>query len=226
MGLLIGVVGRPEMLESGNEIYYINREINEAIIKNGGTVITLVPNMIETFTNKNINNTKKMSENEFKKLKSIIDICDGIICQGGEDYYDYDLKIIEYCYQIDKPLMGICLGMQTMACLFGGKMKLLNNFSHKSRKKYVHNIKINKDSKLYEILQVENLMVNSRHKSVVIATDLNCVAFSCDGIIEGVEDKNKRFFIGVEWHPESMIEYDIVENKLFSYFIDCCRGKV
>lgn len=49
-------------------------------------------------------------------------------------------------------------------------------------------------------------------------TELDCVAYSEDGIIEAIEDKTKRFFIGVQWHPESLIN-DEYSNKLFDYFI-------
>lgn len=220
---IIGVVGRPEKLLSGNEIYYINREINEAVIKNGGIVITIVPNELESFTAKTISNTKKLSIEKFNELKKIIDLCDGIICQGGDNYYDYDLKIISYCYKINKPLLGICLGMQAMAYAFNGKLNNLDSFSHFSLDKYVHKVTIKKTSKLYDILKSDIIKVNSRHKSYVTKPLLDVTALSSDNLIEALEDKNKKFFIGVEWHPESMIEYDILENKLFSYFIDCCR---
>jgi len=55
-------------------------------------------------------------------------------------------------------------------------------------------------------------------------TKLSQVAYSEDGIIEAIEDKNKRFFIGVQWHPESLME-DRYSDKLFSYFIETLGGK-
>ena len=222
--LIIGVVARPDTLSSSSKVYAINTKINEAVVKNGAVVISIVPPITEDLINKNYETTNKLTIKQFEELKRIIDLCDGIICPGGDDFYDYDLKIIEYCYQIDKPLLGICLGMQTMSCLFNGKMKDFNHLNHKSNGKYVHNVKIKKDSKLYEILKNENIKVNSRHKSYIEYTDLEITALSDDNIIEAVEDKNKKFFIGVQWHPESMIEYDITENNIFSHFINSCRG--
>jgi len=41
---------------------------------------------------------------------------------------------------------------------------------------------------------------------------------SDDNIIEGIEDSNKKFFLGVQWHPEST--EDIDNYNLFKYFID------
>lgn len=219
---IIGIVGRPDTLKSGREVYYINREINEAIIKNNATAITILPNMSEKFANKDISNTRQMTDKEFEDLKKVIDICDGIICQGGDQFYDYDLKIINYCYKVNKPLLGICLGMQAMAYLFDGKLVNLPNLNHKNDNDYVHDINIKKDSKLYQILKREFIKVNSRHIQCIINTNLDVVAVSSDNIIEAVEDKNKLFFIGLQWHPESMIEYDILENKIFEYFIKCC----
>ena len=62
-------------------------------------------------------------------------------------------------------------------------------------------------------------------KDYLICTDLSIVGISNDGIIEAIEDKNKRFFIGVQWHPESMIEYDSIQNKIFKKFINACQNK-
>ena len=49
-------------------------------------------------------------------------------------------------------------------------------------------------------------------------TNLDCVAYSEDNILEAVEDKNKKFFLGIQWHPESLLE-DIYSKRLFDYFI-------
>ena len=172
---------------------------------------------------RDINSTSELTNKQTDDLKLIIDLCDGIICPGGDEFFDYDLKVIQYCYEINKPLLGICLGMQAMSCLFNGSIQDFNNLSHKSEEKYVHEVKINKESKLYNILKKEVINVNSRHKSYIVSTDLDAVGLSNNNVVEAVEDKSKKFFIGIQWHPESMIEYDITENILFSYFIDSCR---
>ena len=66
-------------------------------------------------------------------------------------------------------------------------------------------------------------MVNSRHQEVVLNTDLYVCARAEDGSIEAVEDTNKKFYLGVQWHPESMIGYDSDARKLIETFIACCR---
>lgn len=80
-------------------------------------------------------------------------------------------------------------------------------------------MKIKENSKLYEILSSEKIKVNSRHRKCIKETKLDCVAYSEDGIIEALEDKKKRFFIGVQWHPECLIN-DEFSKKLFDAFIE------
>lgn len=140
---------------------------------------------------------------------------DRVICQGGDEYNSFDLEAISYCYLNDIPLLGICLGMQTMGVLFDGKLDDIDN--HKSTSKYVHEVKINKDSKLYKILNKDVIRVNSRHKSYVKSTKLKVSALS--DVIEAIEDSDKKFFIGLQWHPEDMVSYDDLEEKIFSYFL-------
>lgn len=138
---------------------------------------------------------------------------------GGSKICDIDYKIIEYLYQINKPTLGICLGMQIMGKLFNGKVRTtIENGSHDSEKDYAHNIRIKKHSLLYQIVGEEKIKVNSRHKRQIPTTSLACVAYSEDGVLEAIEDKNKKFFMGIQWHPESLME-DIYSKRLFDYFI-------
>ena len=48
---------------------------------------------------------------------------------------------------------------------------------------------------------------------------MDYVAYSEDGIIEALEDKTKKFFIGVQWHPESLLS-DKYSIRLFDAFVE------
>lgn len=183
--MYIGIIGRI----NENRITY-NKEIIDIIHKYG-----FIPLGI-------ITNTSKNAEEEFINLKNIIDLCSGFILQGGNEYYDIDLLITKYLYNKDIPTLGICLGMQTMGVCFNGILDEIDN--HNSDKKYVHNIRINENSKLYEIIKNKNILVNSRHNSYVKTTNLEISAYN--NVIEALEDKNKKFFLGVQWHPESLMD--------------------
>lgn len=193
----IGIIIRYE-----KEKYYVKKEL------------------IEAFLNKNVNII-----GIFNFEKELIDKCNGIILPGGDDIKLEDLETIKYLYQKNIPVLGICLGMQEMGYFFNGEMNKISNYNHlKPNEKYVHEIKINKKSRLYKIIKKDIIKVNSRHKDYLIKTDLDISSVS--DVIESIEDKNKKFFIGVQWHPESMINYDINSNLLIDEFIKECKNNI
>ncbi len=203
---IIGIISRPDILPSGNKIMYIYEDIKTSVIKSGGIPLGIL----------SINN-------DFNEdIKRIVDMCDGIILQGGDNFYKYDLEILKYVYDKNIPVLGICLGMQLMGYFSEGKITNVKNHNN-SYKKYVHEVYIDKNSKLYDIIKVDKIKVNSRHKDMIINPNIDIVGFSNDGVIEAIEDKKKKFFIGVQWHPENMYSYDILERRLFNYFVLMCR---
>lgn len=196
---IIGIVTRKSKSEDGHNISIVYNDIEKCIINNGGMPVGLT-----------------LSQD----YKKIIDLCDGFIFQGGDDFEEYDFQALKYIYDIDKPVLGICLGMQLMGTLFNGEMIDINN--HKKRLYYAHSVILNKNSKIYNIFKKNKINVNSRHKSVLKNTDLKVVGISNDGFIEAIEAVGKKFFIGVQWHPESMINYDMIQNNIFKMFIKSC----
>ena len=152
------------------------------------------------------------------KLIPVLDMCDGVVLSGGKDDFPIDKDIVRYLYDKDIPTLGICLGMQDMSATFNGEVLTLDNNNHSSDNEYVHDVILDKTSKLYEIIQEERIKVNSRHHDYVKNTDLDIIAYSDDNVIEAVEDKEKRFFIGVQWHPESL--NDIYSERLFDEFVN------
>ena len=144
----------------------------------------------------------------------LVQLCDGIVLTGGDHFVDNDFLLVQYLYKQDIPTLGICLGMQAMALSFGGygEIKVGNNHYLKE-----HAIVIKKNSLIYSILGVEQSVVNSRHKTGVQNTNLVVSARAFDGVIEAVEDKKKKFFLGLEWHPESLVNKK--SDLIFEAFI-------
>lgn len=206
---IIGIIMRPDKLMSGNEVTCVYEDLRMSIISSGGIPLGIMP-LTDNLDDFNTD------------IYNLIDMCDGIILQGGDEFYNYDLECLKYIYEKDIPVLGICLGMQLMGSMFSGKLENIAKHKYKD-KKYVHKIYIDKNSNLYDIFKSDVISVNSRHISALDNTDLDIVGLSDDNVIEAIEDKNKKFFIGVQWHPESMYSYDILECNLFDYFIDVCR---
>ena len=88
---------------------------------------------------------------------------------------------------------------------------------------YAHEVIIDKNSKLYEIMGQETIKVNSLHNYHVLSSPVyDIVGYSEDGLIEAVEYKNNRFNIGIQWHPERMLD-DKIQHKLLEVFIKSCK---
>lgn len=205
---IIGIIGRPVVTDEGNDGVLVYKNICDALFNYGVFPICLIPNI------SGIDYNKSLNSREYKQLRQMIDICDGIVLQGGVNYSGYDKIITKYLYDKDIPTLGICLGMQTMGDTFNGSV--LKDANHMISKDYVHYVKINKDSKLYQIIGKEYIFVNSMHQNRVYNTDLSITA-SCGEVAEALEDKNKKFFIGVQWHPECLKDEN--SDKLFLAFI-------
>ena len=188
---------RPSKSTMGHNIKYLYNDIIKAITKSGGIPIGI--------TNDNIDD--------------YIDICQGFILQGGDDLEVADLKLIKLLYEKDIPLLGICLGMQEMATLFGGKEINIDNHL----KSDYHEVNIVRDSLLYKMINTPKILVNSRHKAMIYNTNLKICGKAYDNVIEAVEDSDKKFFLGVQWHPENMYAYDLNSRKIFDYFIKMCN---
>ena len=149
-----------------------------------------------------------------------ISVCKGVIMQGGDDYEVIHLKIIKYLYDNNIPLLAICMSMQAMGVLFGGYLVNIDN--HKDKNKYSHKINIRKNTLLHRIINKDSIYVNSSHKMCIVNTNL--VVSSYSNCIESIEDTDKKFFLGVQWHPEKMVEYDKLEYKIFNYFKKVCEN--
>lgn len=152
-------------------------------------------------------------------LKVLQEVC-GILLPGGYDVGRLDYFLIFYAVSHQLRLLGICQGMQSMALWRSGKhLVSIGNSSHHQKEGYVHFVLLD-DSRLQQILGVSQIKVNSYHYQTVLNSHyFKVVGKSSDGFIEVVEDSNQYFQIGVQWHPERMLEYDDASRKLFLAFI-------
>ncbi|SMP56237.1 putative glutamine amidotransferase [Neorhodopirellula lusitana] len=174
-----------------------------------------------------------------------VDIIDGLLMPGGpdippsewgeevhpttnlldEDRYRFEKAIITtWIQRTDKPLLGICLGSQWINVAHGGSLfqDIPSAFGTNHRNIF-HNVVLEPDSRLSQILGGTKFEVNSLHHQAVrnVGEGLRAVATAGDGVIEATETTDPdRFLIGVQWHPEKLIPDDPAQQKLFQAFID------
>lgn len=150
---------------------------------------------------------------------NVLDLCDGIIIQGGRRIYPYHFKILEYAINHNIPVLGICMGHQIIGLYSVGSdneddlVRVDNHYSLTD----MHKVKTEEGSLLNKLFG-EEIVVNSRHlfKVEEVREPYVVSAYSDDGVIEGIQyiDEN-HFIIGVQWHPEDL---DNMEG-LYSYFL-------
>lgn len=129
------------------------------------------------------------------------------------------------------PFLGICRGLQTINVTLGGSLyshitdQLPSAIKHKydsgtERQVLAHQVKITPSTRLAEILQEEQLSVNSLHHQAVktLGDNLRCSGAAPDGLIEALELPNHPFGLAVQWHPEWLTD-QLVNRRLFRAFV-------
>ena len=124
-----------------------------------------------------------------------------------------EVAMIRLLLQTDKAVLGICRGAQIINAACGGTLYQDLPTQHSSAVVHCqvmpydlphHQVRIIEGTQLSEILKVSYLSVNSMHHQAIhkVAPCFQPSAIAEDGIIEAIECPDKRFFIGVQWHPE------------------------
>ncbi len=221
---IIGIVAR--VIESDGVVRTsISEGYRKMVIECGGIPIMITPPQNINYLEVRYDDQEELSIEEKEMLIKQIKLCDGIVLPGGNKINKYDRFIAEYVIDNDIPTLGICLGMQILSNYKKEKLwneKNTSSIEHKTTKKNAHYVSIDEKSKLYSIVKSKRLMVNSRHIFHVLPNPyLDSVAFSDDGYIEAIEIKDKKFIIGVQWHPETLEDEE--SKSLFIYFIDICK---
>lgn len=153
---------------------------------------------------------------------------------------DFDLRLAKMALADKyKPVLGICAGCQILNIAAGGSLiqdipshvkdgKTLHRrpVGYSKTVPFKHNVKIDKESRLGKIYQVEQLQVPTSHHQCVdkVANKFTVVARADDGMAEAIEaDGEDRFLFGVQWHPERDYESN---HKLWETFIQECSKKI
>ena len=232
---IIGISG--SILSEGSiEKAFVNRTYVDSVVRAGG-----VPFVMPICKDENI-------------IKKMIGNVDGVIMTGGVDIHpfrfneepnpkigeiskerdDFDFLIMKHAFEKNKPIFGICRGIQLINVFFGGTLiqdinsQKNTNILHSQtapRDVATHKIKIKKDSVIFDIFG-KSAEVNSFHHQAVgkLSKDFKITSAANDGIIESIEYKKKdRFILGVQWHPECMTEKEEKMQNIFSMFVDICK---
>lgn len=158
-------------------------------------------------------------------------------CMNLDKERDYSERILlEELIKYDKPLLAICRGFQILNVILGGSLYQDvdidifngNRANHRQEDKIfqeAHSIKIKKDTLLYEIVKKDIIGVNTLHHQAIkcIGDSVIPSGITDDGLIESYYVKGKKFFLGVQWHPELLYKNYEDHRKIFKAFIEACN---
>lgn len=153
-----------------------------------------VAEKIEVFRN------NKISVDEIRALKP-----DGIVISPGPGRPEdagISLQLISEL-GADYPILGVCLGHQTIGQVFGGKIVSATELMHGKTSEVFH-------TGVGVFRGLDNPMTATRYHSLVIERDtipdtLEITAWTEDGTIMGVRHRNFPHIEGVQFHPESIL---------------------
>ncbi len=226
--VIIGIVAKHNPYNKNCEKIYITDATKQAIFDNGAIAIGILPTEFPVNYKGDTHNWEdNLTKTEKDNLISQINLCDGIILQGGIEMDNYEFIVAKYCYDHNIPILGICAGQNAIAVVLGGATRKVSNpEKHNVSRDYVHNISIKKNSKFYSIIGQEQIRVNSLHTNTIdTCPQLEKVAFCEDNYIEVIEAKDKDFYMGVRFHPEDLYHKDDRINNIFKSFITTCQNR-
>lgn len=239
---IIGISGSITILEGGRfpgyRRTYVNEDYVKSVILAGG-----VPLLLPLTTDQNI----------VKHYCSIIDglILSGghdvsPLAYGEQPLQKlgqtlperdvFDRLLIENALEIDIPVLGVCRGLQILNVALGGTLYQDLDYIPECNLKHdqyhdptlpTHEVYIDRGTKLYEIMNDTCVKTNSFHHLAIktLGEGLDVTARAADGVIEAIEHHERRFVIGVQWHPEMMSATDPKMRSLFESLIQAVSKK-
>jgi len=188
-------------------------------------------------------------------LRDIYERLDGVLLPGGgdmrpniygaemnpltdniDDARDHiEVNLTRWAFNDDVPVLGICRGHQVVNVALGGTLiqdvpsEIGTDIAHNvtvPRNSRPHEVSIDPDSRLANILGTTHIAVNSLHHQSVgeAAPDACITAYSPDGVVEAIEVPNKKFVLSVQWHPEDLYRDDPAMKRLFKAFVEAAAG--
>ncbi len=233
---VIGILGLtrrtdPGIFVSGEHVFTGSASVR-AVQMNGGVPVVIPAAMVA------------------EDVEAAVSFCDGILFPGGEDmtpwYYDEEplpvigvfrpeiddawLKAGRFALENKIPMLGICKGHQTLNVLMGGSLyqdlslqegERIQHMQKLNRTYLTHHVEVEADTRLASIFGPGRIKTNSMHHQAVKrpGEGLKISARACDGTIEGLEDE-EGLIMGVQWHPEDLVDSAPVMNKLFADLVE------
>jgi putative glutamine amidotransferase len=140
-----------------------------------------------------------------------------------------DFTLLEHALAHHKPVLAICYGVQSLNVFLSGTLiqdipsEIPAPLHHEWDKQAgapepFHPVQLEPGSRLAQLAGAAEVVVNSSHHQSIQepGRNLRVAARAGDGVVEAVEwTSGAHWIIGVQWHPERMVETDSLAQALF-----------
>ncbi|HEX2087285.1 MAG TPA: gamma-glutamyl-gamma-aminobutyrate hydrolase family protein [Solirubrobacteraceae bacterium] len=179
-------------------------------------------------------------------VEAILDRVDGVVLSGGPDIHPclygqeehpqlgpvdigldrFEIGFVRRALERDLPLLGICRGAELMNVARGGTL-LQHVEGHRQEEEAripTHDVRVEEGSRLAQVLGATTVSVNTFHHQAIdkLGGGVRPVAWSADGLIEGIELTDLEFAVGVQWHAEGLIDAP-QQCSLFAKFVGAAQ---
>lgn len=139
----------------------------------------------------------------------------------------FQIRLMKAILEADKPVLAICRGMQVLNVACGGTIyqdinlvdfETINHMQNSiSRRDISHKVIFEPESKVHKILGSFAYTNSFHHQSIDrLGKGLAVSGFTGDAIVEAIEMPSRTFVLGVQWHPESMLDCSNMKQLFFA----------
>lgn len=163
------------------------------------------------------------------EIAALLARVDGVVLTGGDDFHApalglgpthqaaeatplakqaFDLALTRAALELDVPVLGICFGMQCLGLAGGATLwqdlpsQRPGRVAHSDSAR--HSVRAREGTKLAEVVGLGPVTTVSRHHQALRTVPPPWIVSAVDdeGLVEAIERPDRRFAVGVQWHPE------------------------
>lgn len=228
------LIGLIPLVDEGRESFWMLPGYMAGIARAGGLAVMLpltgddvdIENLVERFDGFLFTGGHDVDPALYGQEK---EDCCGDLCPGRDTM---EQKLLKAALAADKPVLGICRGLQLMNAVLGGTLwqdiptQFPSETNHRMAAPYgraEHTVQVNPELPFGNLPLT--LGVNSCHHQGIreLAPELKVWAKAPDGLVEAVYLPGKRYARAVQWHPEFFQVEDELSRTIFSGFVEAAK---
>jgi len=180
--------------------------------------------------------------------EELLDRLDGLVLCGGSDlepsWYGEaphetvvtrpqrdaaEMLLLRGALERDLPVLGVCRGLQLLAVHYGGRLHqhlpdVLDSDRHRpaGEPRYgEHTVRVEAGTLSHKVLGDEVGVNSFHHQGIAEVGSLRATGWCpVDGLVEVAEDPDRRFVLGVQWHPE-----DTEDHRVFAAVVEAAASR-